>query len=98
MIDYTSKYLLKRALRTMALGIRNRFSLATLLFSFLGQTSSRTVLEVYRHHRLRMLFAVSTADLHVNGMPLEVFEEPESENDVTSVPCYCCDLHFNHDQ
>ena len=97
-MDYTTKYLLQRALRTMALGIQNRFSLATLLFSFLGQTSSRTVLEVYRHHRLRMLFAVSTADLHVNGMPLEVFEEPESENDTTFVPCYFCDLHINHDQ
>ena len=97
-MDYTTKYLLQCALRTMALGIQNRFSLATLLFSFLGQTSSRTVLEVYRHHRLRMLFAVSTADLHVNGMPLEVFEEPESENDITFVPCYCCDLHINHDQ
>ena len=97
-MDYTTKYLLQRALCTMALGIQNPFSLATLSFSFLGQTSPRTVLEVYRHHRLRMLFAVSTADLHVNGMPLEVFEEPESENDVTSVPCYCCDLHFNHDQ
>ena len=82
----------------MALGIRNRFSLPTLLFSFLGQTSSRTVLEVYRHHRLRMLFAVSTANLHVNGMALEVFEEPASENDITFVPCYCCHLHFNHDQ
>ena len=81
----------------MALGIQNRFSLAT-LFSFLGQNSSRTVLEVYRHHRLRMLLAVSTADLHVNGMPLEEFEEPESENDITFVPCYCYDLHINHDQ
>ena len=97
-MDYTTKYLLQRALRTMALGIQNRFSLATLLFSFLGQTSSRTVLEVYRHHRLRMLFAVSTADLHVNRMPLEVFEEPKSENDTTFVPCYFCDLHINHDQ
>ena len=82
----------------MALGIGNRFSLETFLFSFLGQTSPRTVLEVYRHHRLRMLFAVSTADLHVNGMPLEVSEESESENDITFVPCYCCDLHINHDQ
>ena len=97
-MDYTTKYLLQRALRTMALGIQNRFSLATLLFSFVGQTSSRTVLEVYLHHRLRMLFAVSTADLHVNGMALEVFEEPESENDITFVYCYCCDLYFNHDQ
>ena len=82
----------------MVLEIRNRFSLETFLSSFLGQTSSRTVLEVYRHHRLRMLFAVSTADLHVNGMSLEVFEEPESENDIAFVHCYCCDLHINHDQ
>ena len=97
-MDCTTKYLSQRALRTMAQGIQNRFSLETLLFSFLGQTSSRTVLEVYRHHRLRMLFAVSTADLHVNSMPLEVFEEPASENDITFVHCYRRDLHFNHDQ
>ena len=45
-----------------------------------------------------MLFAVSTADLHVNSMPLEVFEEPASENDITFVHCYRRDLHFNHDQ
>ena len=45
-----------------------------------------------------MLFAVSTADLHVNGMVLEVFKEPESENDITFVPSYCCDLYFNHYQ
>ena len=45
-----------------------------------------------------MLFVVSTADLHVNGMALEVFKEPKSENDTTFEHCYCCDLHFNHDQ